>query len=156
MVAMLWTMSHGPRRVARPARFDMARTANNRTGSGAAWGATNPSQERAVRPYQRRPGGPAWITQTQRKEAIVKHNRRTVDRLPRAFVAAPLLLVLGFAFGNGSVLGVVAFLSAGIMLATAAAGYCPAYIPFGISTRGGISTYDRVRIRGRSGMDGQH
>ena len=86
----------------------------------------------------------------------MKHNRRTVDRLPRAFVAAPLLLVLGFAFGNGSVLGVVAFLSAGIMLATAAVGYCPAYIPFGISTRGGISTHGRVRTGGRSRLVEQH
>ena len=86
----------------------------------------------------------------------MKHNMGTVDRLVRTFVAAPLLLVLGFAFGTGSVLGVVAFVLAGIMLATAAVGYCPAYIPFGISTRGGISTHDRVRIRGRSGMVGQH
>jgi hypothetical protein len=42
------------------------------------------------------------------------------------------------------------------MIATAAVGYCPAYIPFGISTRGGISTHGRVRIGGRSGMVGQH
>ena len=66
----------------------------------------------------------------------MKHNMGTVDRLVRAFVAAPLLLVFGFAFGAGSVLGVVAFVLAGIMLATAAVGYCPAYIPFGIDTRG--------------------
>ena len=35
MVAMLWTMSHGPRRVAPPTRFDRARTANNRSGCRA-------------------------------------------------------------------------------------------------------------------------
>jgi hypothetical protein len=86
----------------------------------------------------------------------MKHNMGTVDRLVRAFVAAPLLLVLGFVFGTGSVLDVVAFVLAGIMLATAAVGYCPAYIPFGISTHGGTSTHARVRIRGRSGMVGQH
>jgi hypothetical protein len=80
----------------------------------------------------------------------------TVDRLVRALVAAPLLLRLGFAVATGSPLGTVAFVLAGIMLATAAVGYCPAYIPFGISTRGCISTHGCVRMRGRSAMVGQH
>jgi hypothetical protein len=86
----------------------------------------------------------------------MKHNMGTADRLFRAVVAAPLLIVLGFAFGAGSVLGVVAFVLTGIMLVTAAVGFCPAYIPFGISTRGGISTHGRVRIGGQSGVVAQH
>jgi hypothetical protein len=86
----------------------------------------------------------------------MKHNMGTADRLVRAFVAAPLLIVLGFVLGAGSALGMVAFVLMGIMLATAAVGFCPAYLPFGISTRGGISTHGRVRIGGRSGVVAQH
>ena len=71
----------------------------------------------------------------------MKHNMGRVDRLVRAFVAAPLLIVFGFVFGTGSVLGVVAFVLAGIMVATAAVGYCPGYVPFGISTRGAVARH---------------
>ena len=87
---------------------------------------------------------------------MMKRNMGTVDRLVRAFVAVPLLIVLGFVFGTGSVLGIVAFVLAAVMLATAAVGYCPAYIPFGMSTRGGVSTHGRVRIGGRSRVVAQH
>jgi hypothetical protein len=80
----------------------------------------------------------------------------TLDRAVRALVAAPVLIVLGFVLGTGTVLGVVAFVLAGIMLATAAVGFCPAYVPLGISTRGGISTHGRVRIGGHSGVVAQH
>jgi hypothetical protein len=86
----------------------------------------------------------------------MKHNMGTVDRLVRALVAAPLLIVLGFVLGTGSVLGIVAFVLAGIMLTTAAVGYCPAYVPFGISTRGGISTHGRARTGGRPRVVEQH
>lgn len=71
----------------------------------------------------------------------MRRNMGKVDRLVRAFVAAPLLIVFGFVFGTGSVLGVVAFAVAGVMLATAAVGYCPGYVPFGISTRGAVATH---------------
>lgn len=79
----------------------------------------------------------------------MKRNMGTVDRLLRAFIAAPVLVSVGLYFG-WSVLGVAAFVFAGIMLVTAASGFCPAYVPFGLSTRGGISTHGRVRFGGRS------
>jgi hypothetical protein len=59
------------------------------------------------------------------------------DRLFRAFVVAPVLIVLSVVvFGVGSVLGIVALVFAGVMLLTSAVGFCPAYTPFGLSTRG--------------------
>lgn len=87
---------------------------------------------------------------------IRERNMGTVDRLARAFVAAPLLIVASFVLGTASVLGIAAFVLATVMLATAAAGFCPAYIPFGISTRAGISTHGSVRFGGRSGVGTQH
>jgi hypothetical protein len=85
----------------------------------------------------------------------MKRNMGTVDRLVRA-VVGPVLIVLGFVFGAGSIPGVVAFVLAGIALVTAAVGVCPPYIPFGISTRGGISVHGRVRFGGRSRVAAQH
>ena len=79
----------------------------------------------------------------------MKQNMGTVDRLLRAFVAAPALILVGLFFG-WSVLGVAAFVVAGIMLTTSATGFCPGYVPFGIATRGGISTHGRVRSGGRA------
>jgi Inner membrane protein YgaP-like, transmembrane domain len=86
----------------------------------------------------------------------MKRNMGTVDRLVRAFVAAPVLIVVGFVLGVGSLFGIVAFVVAGVMLATAALGLCPGYIPFGLSTRGGISTHGSVRLGGRSRVVAQH
>ena len=91
----------------------------------------------------------------RRVEATMKHNMGTVDRLLRAIVG-PVLIVLGLVFGAGSVPGVVAFVLAGIALVTAAVGVCPGYIPFGISTRGGVSTHGRIRFGGRSRVVAQH
>lgn len=80
----------------------------------------------------------------------MKRNMGSVDRLVRAFVVAPVLIVLSvMVFDVGSVLGVVALVVAGVMLVTAAVGFCPAYTPFGLSTRGGISTHGHVRVGGR-------
>jgi hypothetical protein len=87
----------------------------------------------------------------------MKRNMGSFDRLVRAFVIAPVLIVLSVTlFGVGSVLGIVALAFAGIMLVTAAAGFCPAYTPFGISTRGGISTHGHVRVGGRTRVVAQH
>lgn len=86
----------------------------------------------------------------------MKHNMGAVDRLVRAFGAAPALIVVGFVLGAGSLFGILAFVVAGVMLATAALGFCPGYIPFGLSTRGGISTHGRVRLGGRSRVVAQH
>jgi hypothetical protein len=87
----------------------------------------------------------------------MKHNMGSVDRLFRAFVVAPVLIVLSVVvFGVGSVLGIVALVFAGVMLLTSAVGFCPAYTPFGLSTRGGVSTHGHVRFGGRTGVVAQH
>ena len=86
----------------------------------------------------------------------MKANMGTVDRLLRGFVAGPVLIVLGFVLGAGSIPGIVAFVLAGIAFVTAAVGFCPAYVPFGVSTRDGISTNGRLRFGGRSRVVGQH
>lgn len=86
----------------------------------------------------------------------MKRNMGTLDRLIRPFVVAPVLIVLGFELGAASMPGIVAFVLAGIMLTTAAVGFCPAYVPFGISTRGGISTHGHMRLGGRSRVVAQH
>jgi hypothetical protein len=86
----------------------------------------------------------------------MKRNMGTVDRLVRAFVAAPVLIVVGFVLGAGSLFGIVAFVVAGVRLATAALGFCPGYIPFGLTTSGGVSTHGRVRLGGRSRVVAQH
>lgn len=84
-------------------------------------------------------------------------NMGSVDRLVRAFVVAPVLIVLSVTvFGIGSVLGIVSLVVAGVMLVTAAVGVCPAYMPFGLSTRDGISTHGHVRVGGRTRVVAQH
>jgi hypothetical protein len=54
------------------------------------------------------------------------------------------------------VLGIVSLVVAGVMLVTAAVGVCPAYMPFGLSTRNGISTHGHVRLGGRTRVVAQH
>ncbi len=56
------------------------------------------------------------------------------DRLIRAFLVAPLLIVAAVAVGVGSILGIVLLVLAGVMLATSAVGYCPLYRLVGLST----------------------
>lgn len=81
----------------------------------------------------------------------MKHNMGTVDRLLRTFIVAPVAIVLSFAvFGAWSVAGIVALVFAGVMLATSAAGFCPTYTLFGLSTVGGISTHGHARVGGRA------
>ena len=87
----------------------------------------------------------------------MKRNMGLVDRLLRAVVVGPLLIVLSVAvFEVGSVLGIVALVVAGVMFVTAAVGVCPGYTPFGISTRGGISTHGHARFGGRTRVAAQH
>jgi hypothetical protein len=62
-------------------------------------------------------------------------NMGIVDRGLRAFVVAPLATVLAFLLGAGTVAGVILFVVAGIMLATAVTAFCPTYTIVGISTR---------------------
>jgi hypothetical protein len=57
-------------------------------------------------------------------------------RAVRAFVVAPVAIGIALGLGPASVGGIVLLAVAGIALATGASGVCPAYIPFGIDTRG--------------------
>lgn len=61
-------------------------------------------------------------------------NMGVLDRALRAFVVAPVAIVVALIVGAGTVAGVILFIVAGIMLATAATGFCPNYVWLGIST----------------------
>ena len=61
-------------------------------------------------------------------------NMGTWDRGLRAFVVAPAAIVAAFVLGAGTIGGVILFVVAGIMLATAATAFCPTYTAIGIST----------------------
>ena len=61
-----------------------------------------------------------------------------VDRIVRVVIA--IAAVIGaFAVGASSVLGIILFVVAAIMLITAAVGFCPLYRVFGISTKKKVS-----------------
>ena len=65
----------------------------------------------------------------------MKRNMGTLDRVLRTVIVAPALIIVGLVvFEVGSVLSIVAFVLAGVMLATSAVGFCPNYVPLGIST----------------------
>jgi len=61
-------------------------------------------------------------------------NMGTLDRGLRAFVVAPVAIVGALLIGAGTVGGVILFVVAGIMLATAVTAFCPTYTIVGIST----------------------
>jgi hypothetical protein len=61
-------------------------------------------------------------------------NMGSLDRGVRAFVVAPVAIMLAFIVGASTVAGVILFVLAGIMLATSAIGFCPNYVWLGIST----------------------
>ena len=61
-------------------------------------------------------------------------NMGSFDRGLRAFVVAPAAIVVAFLVGAGTVIGIVLFVVAGIMLTTAATGFCPTYTLLGIAT----------------------
>ena len=65
-------------------------------------------------------------------------NMGVLDRALRAFVVAPVAIVLAFILGAGSIAGVILFVVAGIMLATSFVGFCPTYTLVGISTDHGL------------------
>lgn len=64
----------------------------------------------------------------------MRHNMGNKDRAIRAFLVAPLLVVLGVVVGASSVLGIVCFVLAGVMAVTSAVGSCPLYKPLGLNT----------------------
>ena len=63
-------------------------------------------------------------------------NMSNLDRGLRTFLVAPLAIVVAFVVGAGSILGIVLFAIAAIMLATSAIGYCPLYTLLHLNTRG--------------------
>ena len=62
-------------------------------------------------------------------------NIEALHRSLRAFVVAPVAIVLAVLVGAGAVAGVILLVVAGMMLATAATGVCPTYMVIGIWTR---------------------
>ena len=65
-------------------------------------------------------------------------NMGVLDRGLRGFVIAPVAIVVAFLLGAGTIAGIVLFVVAGIMLATAVTGYCPNYTLLGITTDHGL------------------
>ena len=66
-----------------------------------------------------------------------KHlNMGRFDRAVRAFVIAPIAIVTALAIGATSIVGIALLAVAGIALVTSATGFCPAYVPLWIDTRG--------------------
>ncbi len=64
----------------------------------------------------------------------MKQNLGTGDRIIRGVVVAPLLVVIAYLVGFGSVVGIIAMVLAVVMLGTAAIGFCPLYVPLHIHT----------------------
>lgn len=61
-------------------------------------------------------------------------NMGTPDRLARALVVAPVAIVVGVLVGPASLVSIVLYALAAIMLGTSLVGTCPLYAPLGIST----------------------
>jgi len=64
----------------------------------------------------------------------VKMNMGSADRRLRAFLGAPVLVVVGVLVGPTGWLAIVLYILAAVMLATAAVGSCPLYMLFGFGT----------------------
>ena len=60
-------------------------------------------------------------------------NESPIDRVIRVLIAVAAVVV-AFVVGASSVLGIILFVVAAIMLVTAATGFCPLYRVFGMST----------------------
>jgi Protein of unknown function (DUF2892) len=58
---------------------------------------------------------------------VVIQNMGTLDRSLRIFVVAPVAIVVALILGAGTVAGIILFVVAGIMLATAVTAFCPTY-----------------------------
>ncbi len=66
---------------------------------------------------------------------MMRINMGSIDRITRAFVVAPLAIVIAVLVGAGSVAGIVLLVLAGVMLLTSAVGFCPLYKLLRIDTR---------------------
>ncbi len=67
-------------------------------------------------------------------KSFFKRNIGVLDRILR-FCTAIFLIILGSLFVEGTA-AIVLVVWGSFMLLTAFTGFCPAYVPFGISTRG--------------------
>jgi fatty acid desaturase len=70
---------------------------------------------------------------SQLEEDTMGTNESGLDRIIRLVIAV-VAVIVAFAAGAGSVLGIILFVVAAIMLVTAAVGFCPLYRIFGLST----------------------
>lgn len=68
---------------------------------------------------------------------VLVKNMGSLDRAVRAFLVAPVAVATAFTLGTSALGSIGLFVVAGIALVTAASGRCPAYVLFGIDTRGG-------------------
>jgi hypothetical protein len=64
----------------------------------------------------------------------VSSNVSSIDRIIRLVIAA-VAVVVAFAVGASSPLGIVLFVVAAVMVVTAVVGFCPLYRLFGLSTK---------------------
>lgn len=65
---------------------------------------------------------------------LMSTNVSGLDRVIRVVIAIAAVAI-AFAVGASSVLGIILFVVAAIMLVTAATGFCPLYRLFGLSTK---------------------
>ena len=68
-------------------------------------------------------------------------NESNLDRMIRVAVAV-IAIVAGVAVGSSSLLGIVLFVVAAVMVVTAAVGFCPLYRLMGFRTDHGTSKVD--------------
>lgn len=78
-------------------------------------------------------------------------NIGSMDRKIRAFVIAPLLVILAIVLHSTVWLMVVLLVLAAVMLVTSAVKICPLYLPFKLST-----AKKQARPRARSGRHRRH
>jgi hypothetical protein len=57
----------------------------------------------------------------------VSCNMSKPDRLLRSLLIAPVLIIVGALIGPASVVAIILYVLAGVMLATSAMGFCPLY-----------------------------
>ena len=73
-----------------------------------------------------------------------KHNVGGLDRLVR-FISAAIIALVGL-FWVGGWVGSVMVVIALLLLVTGLVGFCPAYVPFGISTCGEEGKHDPTQV----------
>ncbi|MHB1613388.1 MAG: YgaP family membrane protein [Actinomycetes bacterium] len=66
----------------------------------------------------------------------MKKNMGTMDRRVRSFVIAPIAVIVGLVVGPVSVVSIVLYTVALVMLATSSVSSCPLYLPLGVNTTG--------------------